>query len=186
MKITSCGNSKCKWCLQKRKFGQQLLILHRYHQLHHIRLEAIKTAILLNSLPDPNRPLVTTLEARDNLTWSILLTTKFLDESKHLKSTLTEQVLTKGLGAPSLRANFISINKLVEKNFTITFKNNKCNLYYQNFHVTTATLQNNLFILCILNWFIYYGFVKCNSHLLGAFYFIRTSTIVSQLIVQFY
>lgn len=44
--------------------------------------ESIKTAVLLSSLPDSYRTIITSLEARDNLTWSIV-TSKLIDESKH-------------------------------------------------------------------------------------------------------
>lgn len=44
--------------------------------------EEIKSAILLSSLPKSYRTLITSLEARDDLTWSIV-TSKLLDESKH-------------------------------------------------------------------------------------------------------
>lgn len=51
--------------------------------------ETIKSAVLLSSLPESYRTLVTTLEARDNLTWSIV-TSKLIDEGKHcVKSRIT-------------------------------------------------------------------------------------------------
>ncbi|XP_055309226.1 uncharacterized protein LOC129573074 [Sitodiplosis mosellana] len=51
--------------------------------------EEIKTALLLSSLPESYRNLVTSLESRDNLTWSIV-TSKLMDESKHRSQTSSE------------------------------------------------------------------------------------------------
>lgn len=58
-----------------------------FQKLHNLGVTAfnnddIKTAILLSSLPESYRTLVTSLESRDNLTWS-LVTSKLMDESKH-------------------------------------------------------------------------------------------------------
>lgn len=49
--------------------------------------ESIKTALILSSLPESYRTLVTSLEAREELTWPVVIS-KLLDEGKHrLKTT---------------------------------------------------------------------------------------------------
>lgn len=56
--------------------------------------EDVKCAILLSSLPEKFRTLITSLETRDNLTWSIV-TSKLLDESKHTSKNETDEKLLK-------------------------------------------------------------------------------------------
>lgn len=55
--------------------------------------------------------------------------------------------MKKVLYAPDLHGNFISIKKVLKNNFKVLFESDKCKLYYNNEHITTATLVNDLFIL---------------------------------------
>lgn len=48
--------------------------------------ESIKTALILSSLPDSYRTLVTSLEVREELTWPVVIS-KLLDEDKHRLKT---------------------------------------------------------------------------------------------------
>lgn len=54
--------------------------------------EDVKCAILLSSLPEKFRTLITSLESRDTLTWSIV-TSKLFDESKHKLNNESEDKL---------------------------------------------------------------------------------------------